>query len=308
MKNNNEIITIQISKYLTNELAEKIAVAQWGSDAPDWVNRVKMSIFEETMCGNDCFGVVAENSKNALIGRLHCMQNRKDPISWCYADLFVIPKYRRLGIATRMISLAMRHLSEIGAETFRCYVDPQNNASIALQRSLSFEEMPYEVFNDLITDGEMMFEYRLCSNLSINTATVDDAYFCAELLDQNKEALHTNAINPVVWKELLSVSNPNEKHLLICMGAMPVGYMKLIGLEGKDIANISALFVSSAYQRRGIGTFAVKFAEKYLLQRGFQRARARVAFDNTPPRNLFKKLGYSENCEDSSTVCFSITL
>lgn len=53
-----KLITIQISKYLTNTIAEKIAEAQWHSCAPEWINRIRMATYDDNYF-YDCFDVVA---------------------------------------------------------------------------------------------------------------------------------------------------------------------------------------------------------------------------------------------------------
>ena len=93
-----EIITIQVSKFLTTELAEEIAKKQWNASAPNWTNRSRQYIFDELVNGNDCFGVIATTPQNAVIGRIHCVKNESDPSLWYYGDLFVVPEYRRMGI------------------------------------------------------------------------------------------------------------------------------------------------------------------------------------------------------------------
>ena len=40
-------ITISIDKYLTDELVSKIAAAQWHTDKPEWINKIKERISEE---------------------------------------------------------------------------------------------------------------------------------------------------------------------------------------------------------------------------------------------------------------------
>jgi hypothetical protein len=50
-----EIITIQISKFLTDEYVRQIAQKQWRTDAPQWVNRSRQYIFDEIMNDNTIF-------------------------------------------------------------------------------------------------------------------------------------------------------------------------------------------------------------------------------------------------------------
>ena len=143
-----EIITIQISKFLTNELVEGIAQNQWKSSTPQFINRSRQYIFDELVNNNDCFGVIATTSKNQVIGRIHCVKNERNSCLWYYGDLFVTPEYRRNGVAKQMIRTAINHLSEIGATKLRCYVDPNNLPSRNLQVSIGFKEKDFENFND----------------------------------------------------------------------------------------------------------------------------------------------------------------
>lgn len=242
-----ELITIQISKFLTNELAENIAQKQWKSSAPTWVNRSRQYIFDEILDENDCFGIIATTSNNEVIGRTHCVKNKTNPLLWYYGDLFVIPEYRRMGIAKQMIRAAINHLSEIGAATLRCYVDPNNIPSRNLQNSSGFSEKPFEPFNDFINDGEIMCEIDIPTCLSVIPATIHEAYFARVLFAQNQDSLNAADISYAEWKEILSVEDPDEKHFLICKGAVPVAYMKINGLLNKNEAWISMLFVAKAF-------------------------------------------------------------
>ena len=82
---------------------------------------------------------------------------------WYYGDLFVSPSYRRNKIASRMLVAAIERLKESGATILRTYVDPNNTASINLQKSSGFIEKPYEKFDDLSNEGCIMFELCLPS-------------------------------------------------------------------------------------------------------------------------------------------------
>lgn len=48
-----EIITIQVSKFLRDELAKKIAQMRWGTSAPQYVSCVRNAVFNELTDGND---------------------------------------------------------------------------------------------------------------------------------------------------------------------------------------------------------------------------------------------------------------
>lgn len=287
-----EIITIQISKFLTNELVEQISQNQWKSSSPQFTNRSRQYIFDELVNGNDCFGVIATTSRNQVIGRIHCVKNESDPCLWYYGDLFVTPEYRRNGIAKQMILAAINYLSEIGATNLRCYVNPNNVPSRNLQVILGFSEKLFEPFNGFINDGEIMYELDLPSPLTVIPATINEAYFVRILFAQNRDVLNHGNITLSEWKEILSVEDPDEKHFLIYKGALPVAYMKINGLLNTDKAWLSMLFVAKDFQHQGIGSFALKYAEEYVKKRGFNVINVQTDKENITAINFYSKLGY----------------
>ena len=94
------------------------------------------------------------------------------------------------------------------------------------------------------------------------------------------------------WKEILSVEDPNEKHFLICKGALPVAYMKINGLLNTDKAWLSMLFVAKDFQHQGIGSFALNYAEEYVKQLGFDVINVQTDKENITAINFYSKFGY----------------
>ncbi len=261
-----EIITIQISKFLNNELVEQIAQKQWRTTTPAFVNRSRQYVFDEITDGNDCFGVVALTAENEVIGRLHCVRNKDNIKKWYYGDLFVIPEYRRMGIATQMIEKAKSHLSEIGAQSLCCYVEPNNIASRQLQISVGFTERPFCTFNDFINDGEIMYEVQIENNLFIIPATADEAYFVRILFVPNKEKLNVGNISMNEWKEILAKESTDVKHFLICKGAVPIAYIRIEKAEETDNTKISMFFVADGFDNEEIYNFGAEFANNYVWE------------------------------------------
>lgn len=151
----NIIVTITASEFLTKELAEKIALAQWNNS--NLASNI-ISFVHDYKIKTDCFSVIAENQNGNVIGRLFCIQNDNNSKLWYYGDLFVIPEYRRMHIAQRMLETAIEIIKDKGGNVLRCYVEPENQASLNLQKKFSFEQKPYQNFLDLINDGRLMFE------------------------------------------------------------------------------------------------------------------------------------------------------
>lgn len=292
-----EIITIRVSKYLSDELAKKVAWMRWGTSAPEYVNCVRNAVFDELTDENDCFEVIAMTAKGEVVGRMHCIRNETDFSLWYYGDLFVTPEYRRMGIARQMVETAISRISEIGAAVLRCYVDPNNMPSRNLQKSIGFEEKPFKTFNCLCNDGQIMHEIKIPSCFCVIPATVNEAYFVMIMFAQNKSELKAENISLNEWKELLSADNPDEKHFLICKGAVPACYMCLSGASGERKAHISMLFVKKELQRCGAGTFALHFAERYAKENGFDFIAASADKDNTAAENCFLKCGYKKKAQ-----------
>lgn len=287
-----ESITIKISKFLTNDYVAQIARNQWRSEAPEWINRSRVYVFDELINDNDCFGVVAVDSNDEVIGRMHCVKNENNPKLWYYGDLFVVERYRRKSIATRMIKTAVEHLSEMGASELICYVEPENANSRAFQTSAGFVEKPFVPFNDFLNDGQIMYSLSIPTPYSVIPATLNEAYFVRVLFVLNKSAMKSEDISYSKWQELLSSSDGDEKHFLICKGALPVAYMNINGFENKDNSWLSMLFVAPKFHRQGIGEFAVKYAEKYVADNGFRKLNIQTTSDNIPAQNLYRKCGY----------------
>lgn len=290
-----EIVSIQISTYLTNEQARQIAERQWHT--PGWIARIREQIYEGTYF-SDSFQVIALSPDEQVIGRLQCIQNQKEPTLWYYGDLFVVPSYRRRGIAARMIRAAKRHLTEKQAGVLRCYVEPDNTASIRLQKSEGFAEQPFQTFNNFINDGEIMFECKLPGLYEAVPAIKEDARLVYIFYQQNRERLHGEFIPRQEWADVLSENNPDEKFFLVCQGCMPVAWFKINGLSGTRTAWLSMLVVSDKHQRRGIGTYAVGFTEQYCHNRGFSEIAIHTTPDNVGAQALYRKCGYAEQNDD----------
>ncbi len=283
-----EPIMITVSKFLTYEIAEKIAAAQW--HRPDWAEQVRKTAFL-FMSETDCFNIIAQNS-GEVVGRLQCIRNDTDPKLWYYGDLFVIPGYRRRHIAENMLKTAADTLADKGCKTLRCYAEPDNIPSLTLQRKLGFAEKPHKPFNALINDGEIMFEKELTVYKAFK-ARPDEARYITMLYLDNMQALHGNKIGCDEWIKLLSENDPDEVHFLIYRNAIPVAWLKINGLSDGKASWISMLSVMPSQQRCGAGTYAVEFAENYCRDLGKEILYIHTTEDNIPAQRLYEKCGYT---------------
>jgi len=284
------MITIQINRFLSGAIAQSLAQKRWNSSEEPFVGRIRQLVFDELVNGNDCFIVTAFCCED-LVGGLCCIRNEADPGLWYYGDLFVVPAYRRKGIAARMIRAAMDHLAELGSAALRCYVRPDNLPSRNLQLAIGFTERPYEPFNALCNDGEIMYEIEIPQLLSVIPATESEAYFVRIMFAQNRAALDTGNLSLAEWKAILAEHDADQRHFLLTKGTIPVGYMKIDGLSGGD-SRLAMLFVAPHFQRQGIGSFAVHYAENFIREKGFSALSVSLPEENIPARNFFRKLGY----------------
>lgn len=287
----NESIAIFPTEFISDELAEKIAQAQWNN--PEQYNGIVHFAF----CGKtetDCFNVIAENETVDVVGRLFCLQNNEDKRLWYYGDLFVVPEYRRRHIAQRMLEFAENVLFDKWCSTLRCYVEPENEASLAFQAKVGFTERPYQSFNELINDGQLMFEKELPTFNAAEAHGKIAAQYISAIFGRNAESLHSRIIPYREWCELLLSDDPDEKHFIIRKGAVPCAYLKVNGLEsGDETGWISMLAVEPHFQHRGIGSYAVRFAEEFLRNVGKSHVKIHTTEDNLPAVSLYEKYGYT---------------
>lgn len=74
---------------------------------------------------------------------------------------------------------------------------------------------------------------------------------------------------------------------------MPCAYLKVNGLEsGDNIGWISMLVVDPAFHRKGIGSYAVSYAEEFLRDMSKSIIKIHTTSDNTPAQKLYEKCGY----------------
>lgn len=160
-------------------------------------------------------------------------------------------------------------------------------------RKKGFEEKPYETFDNLLNEGEKMFELAVPSCFTCIHATAFEAIFVCMFYAQNIEALHGKDISLEEWKEILSKDDTDEQNFIIYKGEIPVAWLRVNGLQNKETAWISMLVVSDKWHRQGIGTFAVGFAERFIKSKGFSKVGIHTTEDNIPAQNLYKKCGYA---------------
>lgn len=121
--------------------------------------------------------------------------------------------------------------------------------------------------------------------------------FIAELLNEKSiiASLHNAVMDYRGWLETYNQhwkNDADEKHFVIYSDDIPVGWVKINGLENEDIAWIAMLVISPKHQKKGIGRRAVSFSEEYLHAKGFQKIGIHTTDDNHAAHRLYSKCGY----------------
>lgn len=307
-RQHDETVTVTMSRYLSAELLQKIAAHEKPNE--ERTVRGLTNIVSNYQWHSAHFSVIAKTRQKEVIGYAGFLQNQKEPEKWMYTDVWVDAARRREGIAKRMVNAGIEYLSDAGAKLLICTVDSENRASLRLQKSLGFSETPTEPFDEMFTDGLLMFRLDIPQNLSAVPLAADDFYIgflCGLMVcKENICALHSKAVPDDGYKLFFqemkaslqkSQNDADEQNFIIQKGIVPVAWLKVNGLDG-ETAWISMLVVHKKFKRLGIGSFAVRFAEDYAKSKGKTAMSIHTTADNAAAQSCYKKLGYKIIKED----------
>ena len=132
--------------------------------------------------------------------------------------------------------------------------------------------------------------------------------FVYELMSEpsNLSSLHTATIPLEEWQKSFAESkDTDEENFIVYKNDIPCAWLKLNGLQNKDVAWISMLVVSNEFKHQGVGKFAVEFAIQYLKQRGYKQIKLHTTKDNLVAIGLYDKCGFSvvDKSEAEITMC-----
>ena len=125
------------------------------------------------------------------------------------------------------------------------------------------------------------------------------ACFIQRIYEANLNELHGAHIPLSEWNAMLEQNDSDEINLLILDQKIPCAWLKINGIDHPDTAWISMLAVLPRMKRKGIGTFAIRYAEKYLADLGKKTVCIRTTQDNLPALALYRKCGYQIVGDDS---------
>lgn len=269
---------------------------------------------------SDFFCAVLYDNDCDMIGHANFTRSSAEPAKWFYSDLWILPEYRRQGCATQIVNTARQHLSELDAKTLLCTVEPDNEASLNLHKSLHFEQVETQPFEDFEVNGLTMFKSDIPMNFNMIPLADDFNHlvFICDLLTQpsNVLTLHLRETPESEYcqfykkmKDTLIYDAPdNERNYIIRKGIVPIAWLKL-NETGNDSLWIDMLIVHEQYRALGAGTYALHFAEEAALSARRRHIYTHIASDNVIAQSLYKKAGYvimEENCHQNEDKTDSI--
>lgn len=312
---------VKIIKYPDDILLH--AMAKHHGESADKVTKGLTNVISTAHYHSDFFCTVMYNDNGEVIGCANFIQSSLEPVKWFYTDLWVAPEYRCQGCATEIVNIGQQHLSELNAKTLLCTVEPHNEVSLNLQRSLGFEQIETQPFEDFETDGLIMFKMNIPTNFNIVALTDDFNYlvFICELLTHpsNVSALYLRKISDHEYHQffkemretLILDASEDELNYIIRKGVVPIAWLKLNGLSDNSLW-ISMLVVHEKYRNLGTGKFALNFVEEFALSTKRRHIYINTTADNIIAQSLYKKAGYTvvkeENYQnEDETVLANLT-
>lgn len=114
-----------------------------------------------------------------------------------------------------------------------------------MQKFLNFSIVPTEPFNEMFVEDMLMFKLDIPHNLNSIPLETDNFNIVCSLLTskKNQDALHAKKVPPDQSKKFFQEMNasfeqgdPDEANFIIRKGIVPVAWLKMNGLQGKDTA------------------------------------------------------------------------
>lgn len=238
----------------------------------------------------ETYGAIVINSANTHRGHLHAG---------------IAPWHRSKGLGTIMLHLALEVCGDKGFSNVE--IVPYENNLGAIKTILNNGGKLKEKFCE---DGKtsMRFEIDLQSQYIMRPFTKNDINFIYNLMceENNLSALHTEIISLEEWqKAFAEPRDADEENFIVYKNDLPSAWLKLNGLQNKDVAWVSMLVVSDEFKSQGVGKFAVEFAIQYLKQRGYKQVKLHTTKDNLVAIGLYSKCGFSivDKSKAEITMC-----
>jgi GNAT superfamily N-acetyltransferase/uncharacterized protein YneR len=134
-------------------------------------------------------------------------------------------------------------------------------------------------------------------NLAVKKMSNEHIPFIYHIFEQNRAVLHGSYISLDEWTDYFANfdttggNDPYESHHIITADDILAAWLKINAWNKPEIC-ISMLVVDDAFKHKGIGRFAVQFAENQARYWAKSAIRVQTTKDNTVAKNCYLKCGY----------------
>ena len=130
-------------------------------------------------------------------------------------------------------------------------------------------------------------------NLSAKKMSDEDIPFICRVLEQNKAILYCGDQSLKAWYDYFSSEDkdPHESHHIIMADADPAAWLKIHSWNKPEIC-ISMLVVDDLFKHKGVGRFAIQFAENMARYWAKSAVRVQTTRDNIIATECYLKCGY----------------
>ena len=130
-------------------------------------------------------------------------------------------------------------------------------------------------------------------NLSAKKMSDEDIPFICRVLKQNEAILYCGDQSLKAWYDYFSSGDkdPHESHHIIMADADPAAWLKIHSWDKPEIC-ISMLVVDDLFKHKGIGRFAIQFAENMARYWAKSAIRVQTTKDNIIATECYLKCGY----------------
>ena len=164
---------------------------------------------------------------------------------------------RKIRNKVKIINEGIRHLSDLNAKVLLCTVDPCNEASLNLQRSLGFEQIETEPFENFEVDGLIMFKLNIAQNFNIVPLADNFNHlgFICDLIKKNEDG--QRQLYKEIREKLILNARTDELNYIVRKGVVPIGWLQV----SDNLYEGPSVLVYEKYKSFGVEDFALNFIE-----------------------------------------------
>jgi len=143
----------------------------------------------------------------------------------------------------------------------------------------------------------LQYKERIDIPLDFRPLVQEDMQFITDLLNEESvvSTLHCAVMDYAAWLSVYLNSwrdDTDEAHFILISDGTPIGWLKLNGLDGREMVWIAMLVICEAAQNKGYGKHAIAFSESFAKEKGFCKIGIHTTCDNLAAIALYCKSGY----------------